>query len=74
MLVGVGRCGLKVRELEAVIGRGVDSASRRYAEAAGARRGNPRFAAIAEEVTHALRKSEKKLSRGQSIQGDTFYE
>lgn len=73
LLVGVERCGLKVKDLAVAIGRGAGSASRLYAVAAGARRSDSRFPAIAEQLTHALRKSEKKLSRGQSIQGDTWH-
>jgi REP element-mobilizing transposase RayT len=63
MLVGVEQCGLKVKDLAVVIGRGAGSASRLYTQASGVRRADPAFAAIAERVTHALRKSEKKSSR-----------
>ena len=63
MLVGVERCGLKVKDLAAVIGRGAGSASRLYSEAAAVRRTTSAFAAIAEQVTHTLRKSEKRSSR-----------
>ena len=67
MLVGVERCGLRVKDLAVVIGSGAGSASRLYAEAAAVRRSDSGFAAIAEQATHALRKSEKKSSRRQSI-------
>jgi REP element-mobilizing transposase RayT len=60
MLVGVERCGLRVRDLAAVIGRDASSASRLYAQAAAVRRASPAFAAVAGKVTHALRKSAKK--------------
>lgn len=65
MLVGVERCALKVKDLAVVIGRGAGSASRLYAQAATVRRTTPAFAAMAEKVTHALRKSRKKLIRRQ---------
>jgi hypothetical protein len=63
LLVAVERCGLKVKDLAAVIGWGAGSASRLYSEAAAVRRTNSAFAAIAEQVTHAARKSEKRSSR-----------
>jgi REP element-mobilizing transposase RayT len=65
MLVGVERCGLRVRDLAAVIGRGAGSASRLYSRAAAVRRNDSAFAATAEKVTHALRKSAKKPLEGQ---------
>jgi putative transposase len=65
MLVGVERCGLKVKDLAVAIGRGAGSASRLYAEAAARRRSDSGFAAIAEQVTQALRKGKKKPSRRQ---------
>jgi hypothetical protein len=65
MLVGVERCGLKVKDLAVVIGRGAGSASRLYAEAAAVRRTDSGFAATAERVTEALRKSRQKSSRRQ---------
>jgi hypothetical protein len=63
MLLGVERCGLKVKDLAVVIGRGAGSASRLYSRAAVVRRNDSAFAAIAEKVTQAVRKSTKK-SRG----------
>lgn len=65
MLVGVEGCGLKVKDLAAVIGRDASSASRLYAQAAAAQRTSPAFAAVAGKVTHALRKSAKKPLEGQ---------
>jgi hypothetical protein len=65
MLVGVERCGLKVKDLAVVIGRDASSAIRLYAQAAAVRRASPAFAAVAEKVTHALRKSAKKPLEGQ---------
>lgn len=65
MLVGVEQCELKVKDLAVVIGRGAGSASRLYAQAATVRRTTPAFAAMAEKVTHALRKSRNKLIRRQ---------
>jgi REP element-mobilizing transposase RayT len=65
MLVGVERCGLKVKDLAAVIGRGAGSASRLYAEAAAVRRTDSGFATTAERVTGALRKSARKSSERQ---------
>jgi hypothetical protein len=66
MLVGVERCGLKVKDLALVIGRGAGSASRLYSEAAAVRRTNSAFAAIAEQVTQTLRKKQKKSFGPQS--------
>jgi len=65
MLVGVERCGLKVKDLAAVIGRGAGTASRLYAEAAAARRTGPELAAIAERVSQALRANRKKVPQRQ---------
>jgi hypothetical protein len=65
MLVGVEQCELKVKDLAVVIGRGAGSASRLYAQAATVRRTTSAFAAMAEKVTHALRKSRNKLIRRQ---------
>jgi REP element-mobilizing transposase RayT len=65
MLVGVERCGLKVKDLAVVIGRGAGSASRLYAEAAAVRRTDSGFATTAERVTGALRKSARKSSERQ---------
>jgi len=62
MLVGVERCGLKVKDLALVIGRGAGSASRLYSEAAIVRRTNSVFAGIAEQVTQTVRKKQKKSS------------
>jgi len=62
MLVGVEQCGLKVKDLAAVIGRGAGSASRLYSKAAAVRRTTSAFAAIAEQVTQTLRKKQKKAS------------
>ncbi len=56
MLVGVEKCGLKVKDLAMVIGRGSGSASRLYTQASGVRRTDPAFAAIAEQATRTLRK------------------
>jgi hypothetical protein len=67
MLVGVEQCGLKVKDLAVVIGRGAGSASRLYSEAAAARRTTPAFAAIAEQVTRTLRERRKESSRRQSM-------
>jgi len=66
MLVGVEQCGLKVKDLALVIGRGAGSASRLYSEAAAVRRTNSAFAAIAEQVTETLWKKQKKSSWRQS--------
>ncbi len=57
MLVGVEQCGLKVKDLAVVIGRGAGSASRIYAHASDMRRAEPSLAAIAERVMHTLRKT-----------------
>ena len=65
MLVGVEQCGLKVKDLAVVIGRGAGSASRLYAQAATVRRTTPAFAAIAKQVTQTLRESRKKSIRRQ---------
>jgi putative transposase len=65
MLVGVEACGLKVKDLAAVIGRDASSASRLYAQAATVRRASPALAAIVEKVTHALRKSAKRSLKQQ---------
>jgi len=67
MLVEVERCGLKVKDLAVVIGSSAGSASRLYAEAAAVRRSDSGFAAIAQQVTHELRKSGQESSRGQSL-------
>lgn len=66
-LIGVEQCGLKVKDLAVVIGRGAGSASRLYSEAAILRRTNSAFAAIAEQVTETLRERQKKSSRRQSM-------
>lgn len=42
MLVGVETCGLKVKDLAFVIGRGPGSASRQYSQATTRRREEPR--------------------------------
>ena len=65
MLVGVERCGLKVKDLAVVIGREAGSASRLYAQAAAVRRTDPAVTALAERVTKTLRRSAKKSSEGQ---------
>ena len=65
MLIGVERCGLRVKDLAAVIGRGAGSASRLYGQATVHRRAEPAFAALAERVMGALRGSPKKASRRQ---------
>ena len=62
ILIGVEQCGLKVKDLATVIGRGAGSASRLYSEAAAVRRTTSAFAAIAEQVTQTLRKKQKKAS------------
>ena len=66
ILIGVEQCGLKVKDLALVIGRGAGSASRLYSEAAAVRRTNSAFAAIAEQVTQTLRKGQKKSFGRQS--------
>jgi REP element-mobilizing transposase RayT len=55
MLTGVETCGLRVKDLAEVIGRGAGSASRLYAQASDARRTDTAFAAIADDLTHTLR-------------------
>jgi REP element-mobilizing transposase RayT len=60
MLVGVEQCGLKVKDLALVIGRGAGTASRLYAEAAAIRRTTPALARLAKQVTQTLRASRKK--------------
>ncbi|HQT95258.1 MAG TPA: hypothetical protein PK435_11535 [Thermoanaerobaculaceae bacterium] len=65
MLVGIEQCGLKVRDLAVVIGRGAGSASRIYAKASEVRRAEPALAAIAEQVRHTLRKSRTSSPRRQ---------
>jgi hypothetical protein len=65
MLVGVERCGLKVKDLAVAIGRDAGSASRLYSEAAAVRRTTPAFAAIVEQVTHTLREKQKRRPRRQ---------
>lgn len=55
MLVGVEACGLKVRDLASVIGRGAGSASRIYGQAAVRRRDDPHFAKVVAGVVEALR-------------------
>jgi chromosomal replication initiation ATPase DnaA len=56
MLVGVETCGLKVRDLAAVIGRSPGSASRLYGEATARRREDTELAALEQQVIEALRK------------------
>jgi REP element-mobilizing transposase RayT len=63
MLVGVEQCGLKVKDLAVVIGRGAGSASRLYTQAAAVRRTDPAFAAIVKRVTQTLRESQTRSSR-----------
>jgi putative transposase len=63
MLVGVEQCGLKVKDLAVVIGRGAGSASRLYTQACGVRRADAAFAALAARVTHTLRKSRTRSSK-----------
>ncbi len=63
MLVGIEQCGLKVKDLAVVIGRGAGSASRLYTQACADRRANAAFAAIAERVMHTLRKSRTSSPR-----------
>lgn len=63
MLLGVEQCGLKVKDLAVVIGRGAGSASRLYAQACGVRRADAAFAALAARVTHTLRKSRTRSSK-----------
>ena len=65
MLVGVERCGLKVKDLAVVIGRDAGSASRLYAQAAAVRRTDPAVTVLAERVTKTLRRNAKKSSGGQ---------
>jgi REP element-mobilizing transposase RayT len=65
MLLGVEACGLKVKDLAVVIGRGAGSASRLYAQAAAERRSDPAVTALAERVTKVLRKRGTKSSRRQ---------
>lgn len=65
MLVGVGRCGLKVKDLAVVIGRGAGSASRLYAQAAAEWRTEPAATALAGRVTKTLRKNGTKSPRQQ---------
>jgi hypothetical protein len=65
MLVGVELCGLKVKDLAVVIGRGAGSASRLHAQAAAERRTDPAVTALAERVTKTLRKNGTKLPRRQ---------
>ncbi len=65
MLVGVEHCGLKVKDLAGVIGRGAGSASRLYSEAAAARRSTPAIGAMARRVGQALRETRRKSARGQ---------
>jgi chromosomal replication initiation ATPase DnaA len=62
MLVGVERCGLKVKDLAVVIGRDAGSASRLYAQAAAVRRTDPAVTVLAERVTKTLRRSAKNSS------------
>jgi hypothetical protein len=59
-LVGAERCGLKVKDLAVVIGRGAGSANCLYSRAAAVWRNDSAFAAIAEKVTQTVRKSTKK--------------
>jgi REP element-mobilizing transposase RayT len=63
MLVGVEQCGLKVKDLAVVIGRGAGTASRLYAEAAVVRRTTPAIARTVKKVTAVLRKRSKRASR-----------
>ena len=63
MLVGVEQCGLKVKDLAVVIGRGAGSASRLYTQACGVRCADAAFAALAARVTHTLRKNGTKSSK-----------
>jgi hypothetical protein len=65
MLLGVEQCGLKVKDLAVIIGMGAGSASRLYTQASDVRRVDPAFPAIAERVTHTLRKSQTSSSRRQ---------
>jgi hypothetical protein len=65
MLLGVEACGLKVKDLAVVIGRGAGSASRLHAQAAAERRTDPAVTTLAERVTKVLRKRGTKSSRRQ---------
>ncbi len=56
MLIGVERCGLRVKDLASVIGRSAGSASRLYAQAASRRHTDREFAAITERVALELGK------------------
>jgi putative transposase len=59
MLVGVETCGLKVKDLAAVIGRDPGSASRLYGQATTRRREDPGYAALAQGAVEALRRHER---------------
>ena len=63
MLVGVEQCGLKVKDLALVIGRGAGSASRLYTQVSDVQRADPGFAAIAEQLTQTLRENQTNSSK-----------
>lgn len=63
MLVGVERCGLRVKDLAHVIGRDAGSASRLYGQAAAVRPTNPGLARLADKALEVLRRGEKRAFR-----------
>ncbi len=63
MLTGVETCGLRVKDLAEVIGRGAGSASRLYTQASDARRADPALAAIADHLTHIVRENRSSSTK-----------